>query len=185
VESARFATPAEADALLAQGPLGVGLPPTAELLGGLAPDDLVNMREYQLALLEGSPLEDLEDIVPVLTSEEQAVVSEVTRLYNDSIHKAAKSVGAIYVDLGKMAQKTVSEGGVKVNVNGQTLWLTSEYGGGLVGFDGGHLTKTGHALIADFFIRKLNAKLKPRPQFERIDIDAVAATDLHVLRLLE
>jgi hypothetical protein len=31
----------------------------------------------------------------------------------------------------------------------------------------------------------MNAKLKPNPRFETVDIDAVAATDLHVLRLLD
>lgn len=188
VDTAGFATPAEADALLAQGPLGIGLPPTFELLGGLAPDDLVNMREYVFALLEGSPLEDLKDIVPVLTSEEQAVVSAVTKLYSKSIRKAAKRVGAVYVDLDKTIEKLIrQDGGVEVTVDGQTLLLTFDYGGGLFGFDGGHLTKTGHAVVADFFIDELNAKLKskPKPRFETVDVSEVAATDLHVLRLLD
>ena len=38
----------------------------------------------------------------------------MTDLYNKSIRKAAKSVGAVYVDLEKMARKTIAAGGWKL-----------------------------------------------------------------------
>ena len=48
-----------------------------------------------------------------------------------------------------------------------------------------HPTKTGHAVLANHIIKKLNAELKPNQKFATIDVDAVAATDLYVLDLLE
>lgn len=100
-----------------------------------------------------TPLTDAQ----VLTEKETAKVLTATQAYNASIKALADAYGLAFVDSNaKMAELAKNTGLVFNGVNYTTSFIT----GGAFSLDGVHLTGRGYAVIANEFIKAINAKYK-------------------------
>ena len=99
------------------------------------------------------PLEDKY----VLTKSEVAEIQRATDAYNTSIRALAETYGLAFVDANaKMIELGRSSG---IQYNGVT-YSTAFVTGGSFSLDGVHLTGRGYAVIANEFIKAINAKYK-------------------------
>jgi len=167
----RFQTTAGADALLHLAP------GTTRAILGAGRGDLVNIVSYALFLRGLAPRES----VAVLTRSAQNEVARRIAAFNATIRAAARSVGAAHVDANATLDK-LQRKGLKVRIGREKLTLGAGYGEGVFSYDGVHLSKTGHAMVANDFIRALIGAF--HDCLEEADIDAIAATDPHVTVLL-
>ena len=98
----------------------------------------------------------------MLTEKEVAKVSTATTAYNTALRSIATSKGLAFVDANskmKELQSGIQWDGVKYTAKFVT--------GGAFSLDGVHLTGRGYAIIANEFIKAINAKYKSTlPQVE-------------------
>ncbi len=142
VTAVPFLTPAEAVAALFHVPL-------SEL--GLSPGDSVTPEGVQIAATNPH------SILPpqyVLTLSEAITVRAAVQDFNAVIQQEAAAVGATLVDIHALVAGMQANG-----INVDKLHLTTDFLGGLFSLDGVHPTNTGYAVIANEFIRVMNAKL--------------------------
>ncbi|MEJ8589819.1 G-D-S-L family lipolytic protein [Riemerella anatipestifer] len=112
---------------------------------------------YAIAPFDGYgvtfPLEDQHVLIP---SEKQAVLT-ATAKYNASIKALADTYGLAFVDANAKMVELNSTSGIQFDgVKYTTSFLT----GGAFSLDGVHLTGRGYAVIANEFIKAINAKYK-------------------------
>lgn len=144
-----FLTPAEDVAAL------VGLPlPVVQAFLGIGPGDFVTPDAFPLigAILGGFLPGPLPGSV-VLDAGEVAVIRERVAAFNAVIAAEAAAKGAALVDAHGLLERVQSRGFV---VGGQRLG--TGFLGGLFSLDGVHPTNTGHAVLANEFIRALNTR---------------------------
>ena len=99
------------------------------------------------------PLEDKH----VLTKSEVAQVQTATNAYNTQIKALAEAYGLAFVDANAKMVELGKNSGIQYNgVNYSTTFVT----GGSFSLDGVHLTGKGYAVIANEFIKAINAKYK-------------------------
>ena len=99
------------------------------------------------------PLEDKH----VLTKSEVAQVQTATNTYNTQIKALAEAYGLAFVDANAKMVELGKNSGIQYNgVNYSTTFVT----GGSFSLDGVHLTGKGYAVIANEFIKAINAKYK-------------------------
>ena len=99
------------------------------------------------------PLEDKY----VLTKSEVAQVQTATNAYNTQIKALAEAYGLAFVDANAKMVELGKNSGIQYNgVNYSTAFVT----GGSFSLDGVHLTGKGYAVIANEFIKAINAKYK-------------------------
>ena len=99
------------------------------------------------------PLEDKY----VLTKSEVAQVQTATNAYNTQIKTLAEAYGLAFVDANAKMVELGKNSGIQYNgVNYSTTFVT----GGSFSLDGVHLTGKGYAVIANEFIKAINAKYK-------------------------
>ena len=99
------------------------------------------------------PLEDKY----VLTKSEVAQVQTATNAYNTQIKALAEAYGLAFVDANAKMVELGKSSGIQYNgVNYSTTFVT----GGSFSLDGVHLTGKGYAVIANEFIKAINAKYK-------------------------
>ena len=99
------------------------------------------------------PLEDKY----VLTKSEVAQVQTATNAYNTQIKALAEAYGLAFVDTNAKMVELGKSSGIQYNgVNYSTTFVT----GGSFSLDGVHLTGKGYAVIANEFIKAINAKYK-------------------------
>ena len=99
------------------------------------------------------PLEDKY----VLTKSEVAQVTTATNAYNTQIKALAEAYGLAFVDTNAKMVELGKSSGIQYNgVNYSTTFVT----GGSFSLDGVHLTGKGYAVIANEFIKAINAKYK-------------------------
>jgi hypothetical protein len=107
------------------------------------------------------------DVGVVLYPDDVALIQETTDGYNEAITSAVSTYGAILIDANALLRQVKAEG---YEIGGITL--TSTYvTGGLFSYDGVHPSAIGYGVIADAFIRTLNAATGtnyPRPNFSEI-----------------
>jgi lysophospholipase L1-like esterase len=89
----------------------------------------------------------------VLTPEEQEEIANATMAYNASIQAIAESKGLALVDLNSILEEAASTGLEFDSYTSNTDFVT----GGLVSLDGIHLTAKGYALMANGFLRAIDA----------------------------
>lgn len=89
-----------------------------------------------------------------LTPDEQAEIATATQAYNASIEAAANQANLALVDLNTILMEATSSG---VQFDDYTL-STDLVFGGLVSLDGVHLTARGYALMANSFLKAIDAK---------------------------
>ncbi len=103
----------------------------------------------------------------VLYPDDVQLIAETTDGYNQAIAAAATTYGAILINANALLKEIAVEG---YSIGG--VHLTKDYlTGGLFSYDGVHPTAIGYAVIADAFIRTLNAvkgTSYPRPNFGNI-----------------
>ena len=97
------------------------------------------------------PLEDK----LVLTEAETAKVQTATVAYNAAIKKAATDKGLAYVDMDAKMQELNSKSGIMWDGVKYTATFVT---GGAFSLDGVHLTGRGYAIVANEFIKTINAK---------------------------
>jgi hypothetical lipoprotein len=99
------------------------------------------------------PLEDKH----VLIKSEVAQVQTATNAYNTQIKALAEAYGLAFVDANAKMVELGKNSGIQYNgVNYSTTFVT----GGSFSLDGVHLTGKGYAVIANEFIKAINAKYK-------------------------
>jgi len=99
------------------------------------------------------PLEDKY----VLTKSEVAQVQTATNAYNTQIKALAEAYGLAFVDANAKMVELSKNSGIQYNgVSYSTTFVT----GGSFSLDGVHLTGKGYAVIANEFIKAINAKYK-------------------------
>ena len=99
------------------------------------------------------PLEDKH----VLTKSEVTQVQTATNAYNTQIKALAEAYGLAFVDANAKMVELGKNSGIQYNgVNYSTTFVT----GGSFSLDGVHLTGKGYAVIANEFIKAINAKYK-------------------------
>ena len=99
------------------------------------------------------PLEDKH----VLTKSEVAQVQTATNAYNTQIKALAEAYGLAFVDANAKMVELSKNSGIQYNgVSYSTTFVT----GGSFSLDGVHLTGKGSAVIANEFIKAINAKYK-------------------------
>ena len=99
------------------------------------------------------PLEDKH----VLTKSEVAQVQTATNAYNTQIKALAEAYGLAFVDANAKMVELSKNSGIQYNgVSYSTTFVT----GGSFSLDGVHLTGKGYAVIANEFIKAINAKYK-------------------------
>lgn len=99
------------------------------------------------------PLEDK----LVLTEAETAKVLTATTAYNAAIKSAAEAKGVAFVDMNAKMQELNSKSGISWDGVKYTATFVT---GGAFSLDGVHLTGRGYAIIANEFIKTINAKYK-------------------------
>lgn len=103
----------------------------------------------------------------VLYPDDIQTIANTTAAYNQSIAAAASANGAILIDANALFADAAVHG---YDIGG--IHLTSAYAtGGLFSYDGVHPSAIGYGIIADAFIRTLNAvsgTSVPRPNFSDI-----------------
>jgi len=99
------------------------------------------------------PLEDK----LVLTEAEAAKVIAATTSYNATIKSLAESKGLAFVDMNAKMTELNSKSGISWNGVKYTATFVT---GGTFSLDGVHLTGRGYAIVANEFIKSINAKYK-------------------------
>jgi len=99
------------------------------------------------------PLEDK----LVLTEAEAAKVITATTVYNATIKSLAESKGLAFVDMNAKMTELNSKSGISWNGVRYTATFVT---GGTFSLDGVHLTGRGYAIVANEFIKSINAKYK-------------------------
>lgn len=128
--------------------------------GPLGPNDKVLLTaQSELAVGKGIPAalggtgQPLSDS-SVLSASEVTTIRNRTNAYNDVIRATAAQTGAALVDLAAVVARFSRDG---VKVGGATL--TADFlTGGLFSYDGVHGTSIGYGVIANEFIRAINAR---------------------------
>ncbi len=133
-------------------PLGsvVLLPSAPKLFTGLGiPPQLAALPPFNTLPNAGKPLADSDVITPA----EQAAIAARITAYNASIKKVAAARNIPVADISGLFDR-IKAG--KVNVAGVPL-STAYITGGIVGLDANHLTDLGYTLMANEFIKAINA----------------------------
>ena len=126
----------------------------------------VNMASVQALMAQGLPQElagqfSVEGVtLPladkwVLTPEEQMDVKTATDLYNQTIEAVANQYDLAIVDFKSILQKASSNTGFS---DGDFTFTTNLATGGLISLDGVHLTSRGYAVMANQFLKAIDAK---------------------------
>jgi hypothetical protein len=149
------------------------------LLGAPAADSRFQMLPL-LSYLRGGDTGDPGAPQPI-TSADQADADKIADSYNQSIQLAINDIEGVYIDHAAFIGAIASDG-LDVTIDGMAYHLDVSYGDGLKTLDGLHYTKTLHALFANYIIETLNTALSMA--MPPVDVDAIAATDKHVLRAL-
>lgn len=161
-----YLTPAEEVAAAAGAPLEVIGPAL-----GIAAGDLVTAPGIPLvtAILTGQTPGPLPPSV-VLTADEVGALRLRTAQMNGFIGALAAQLNLPVVDINGILNQVDQEG---IPVGGVTL--TTDFLGGLFSLDGIHPTNTGHAILANAFIERINAfyGLSIPP----VDVAAILAND--------
>ena len=93
----------------------------------------------------------------VLTEKEAQIVLEATKSYNTHIKSLAEHYGLAFVDANAKMIEMGKNSGIKYNgVNYTATFVT----GGAFSLDGVHLTGKGYSIIANEFIKSINAQYK-------------------------
>ena len=111
----------------------------------------------------------------VVTAAEAAVVRQVTIQMNAIIQAQTAVHGALLVDVFSLFDR--------LHANGYTIrrtTLTTDFLGGLFSLDGIHPTNTGYAILANEFIKDINAAFDTH--FNKANIAAIARFDPLVLQ---
>ena len=107
------------------------------------------------------------DVGVVLYPDDVALIREATDGYNGAIASAVSTYGAIPIDANALLKQLQAEGYEIGGIKLTTTYVT----GGLFSYDGVHPSAIGYGVIADAFIRTLNAAAGtsyPRPNFSEI-----------------
>ena len=91
----------------------------------------------------------------VLTPEEQLNIRTATDLYNQKIEEVANEYNLALVDFKSILQKASSNTGFS---DGDFIFTTKLGNGGLISLDGVHLTSRGYAVMANEFLKAIDAK---------------------------
>lgn len=124
---------------------------------------------YQILVVDNctsGPLTASEVLTPTETANLQAQIAA----YNAVIENAAAANGAVVVDVAGLLADADQHG---YDVGGETL--TTEYFGGIFSLDGVHPNNTGYAVVANEFIRAMNAAFDWR--IPEVDEAAVRAAE--------
>ena len=89
----------------------------------------------------------------VLDKDEVATVMDLTTAYNNTIKSAANAAGLAVVDAGQLL-KTYGAGSKVSGIAVSSAYIR----GNLFSLDGIHLTQLGYAIVANEFIKSINAK---------------------------
>jgi len=103
----------------------------------------------------------------VLYPDDVALIQQTTDAYNQAIGSAVTANGAILIDANAIFKATRDSGYDIGGIHLTTSFLT----GGLFSYDGVHPSAIGYGIIADTFVRTLNAvkgTSYPRPNFGNI-----------------
>jgi lysophospholipase L1-like esterase len=92
-----------------------------------------------------------------LTADEVNNISTAVTAYNTSIRSMADSYGLAFVDMNKKMVELNSKSGITYNGVKYTATFVS---GGTFSLDGVHLTGRGYAIVANEFIKSINAKYR-------------------------
>jgi lysophospholipase L1-like esterase len=111
----------------------------------------------------------------VVTAAEAAVVRQVTIQMNAIIQAQTAVHGALLVDVFSLFDRLHANG---YTIRGTTL--TTDFLGGLFSLDGIHPTNTGYAILANEFIKDINAAFDTH--FNKANIAAIARFDPLVLQ---
>jgi hypothetical protein len=96
--------------------------------------------------------------------------------YNTAINQVASSTGAALADIQTTFQQLNAAGGVTIG----PMTLTTQFGGGLLSYDGLHPSNTAYALIANVFIGAADAKFSLTiPPLSNAQIGTIAQTDTY------
>jgi lysophospholipase L1-like esterase len=115
-------------------------------------DDLILLTAGAIIPGGGGTAAPLSDTF-VLTPEEQQEIATATNVFNASISAAANTNGLALVDLNAILEQA-STTGIRFNNYNHTTNLVF---GGLVSLDGVHLTARGYALMANGFLKAIDA----------------------------
>jgi lysophospholipase L1-like esterase len=135
---------------LAQGYGSVVLTPDVlQVLGLLQTGGTPTQQQARLVLAAVSGIDDKD----ALDSEELLNIKNATDAYNATIESVTTAAGLAFVDLKSVLENAKANG---VQSNGYTL-NTSLVTGGLVSLDGVHLTSRGYAVMANEFMKAIDA----------------------------
>ena len=155
----------------------------ADLLG-IGPNDYVRptAQAYVDQILTGAkgplpaacpaPLSDLgvASIPCVLTAADASTFRSTINCYNLVIAAQTFFHGGVMVDIHSLVNRIYANG-----YQTQTRLLSADFFGGLFSLDGIHPTNTGYGVIANEFIRTINATM--HSSIPAVNIDSLAATD--------
>jgi hypothetical protein len=111
------------------------------------------------------------DVPCVMTSSEAAVIRTTVLAYNLVIASQAYTHNAVLVDINSLIDK-VDSSGYAIRDSEK---LTLDYLGGFISLDAMHPTNSGHAVIANEWIRTMNNRLGLN--IPSVNVAAVAAAD--------
>ena len=106
----------------------------------------------------------------VVTSAEIEVIQAANLKFNSIVYDVASRYNIPVVDIRGLMQEIYEKG---IVVGGQRLTL--DYLGGIFTLDGFHPTNTGHAIVANKFIRTINRYYKA--DIPLVDVDAIKTND--------
>lgn len=98
----------------------------------------------------------------VLVPEELTRISDRITAYNGVISTVCGDAGIPVVDVAETLRAIQANGGITLQTRTGMKTVTTDFGGGVVSYDGIHPTKTGYALIANAFIAAINNTLQNR-----------------------
>jgi hypothetical protein len=151
--------------------------PEVEAEFGLGSDDMVTPYAFPFiqAMQAAGSFAPLPDSVPqgpiVIRTTRLAQIRAAVIGYNDVIASEAAANGATLVDIYSLINDLAAHG---AKVGGQTL--TTDFAGGLFSLDGVHPTNTGYAIIANEFIKTMNAP-PLLAHIPYVDVEQVTKTD--------
>jgi lysophospholipase L1-like esterase len=105
-----------------------------------------------------------------LTKSEADIIQDRVKAFNKIIAKETHTRGGVLVDTNKLVDKIAKKGYVVGNER-----LSAAFLGGLFSLDGIHPSDTGYAVIANYFIDRMNPRLGLR--IPKVSVEAVWAKD--------
>ena len=153
------------------GKLGVGADDFVRRSALTPIDDILRNRvSGPLPVTCGPPIYVLPPVPCRMTAAEATAIGDRVETFNRIIARETENRDGLLVDTNKLVSKIARKG---YRVGREKL--TTRFLGGLFSLDGIHPTNTGYAVIANYFIQKMNDEFGLRVR--KVDIDAVWAAD--------